>query len=47
MLGIRREAKGENYDRVVLPAVEDRCKNVGTIATPYITITLKAGFIFR
>ena len=31
---------------VVVPAVEDRYKNFGTIAIPFITITLKADLLF-
>ena len=37
----------KNVDRVVVPAVEDICKNFGTIATPSVTITLKANFLIR
>ena len=31
----------------LVPAVEDRCKNIVTIATPSITITIKAKFLFK
>ena len=46
MVGMSKEAYGEICDRVVAPAVEDRCKNVGTISTPYINITIKDDFLF-
>ena len=46
MVGIIKDSFGENGDRIVVPAVEEICKNFGTIAIPSITITLKANFIF-
>ena len=46
MLGMIKEAYKESGDRVVAPALEEICKNFGTIATPSIIITLKADFLF-
>ena len=47
MVGMIKEGYKENGDRVITPAVEDRCKKIGTIATPSTTIILKAVLIFR
>ena len=41
-----KEAWVENGDRIIVPAVEDRCKSFGAIAIPSINITLKADFLF-
>ena len=38
---------GKNADSIVVTTVEDICKNFVTIATSYITITLKADHLFR
>ena len=32
---------------LVVPAVEDICKSLGTITIPSINITFKADFLFR
>ena len=45
MVGMSKEAWGENGNRVVVTYVEEICKNSGTIATPYTTITLKADLL--
>ena len=37
----------ESCDGVLAPAVEYRCKKIGTIYIPSITITLKSDFLFR
>ena len=47
MLGMSKEAYGENGDMLVVPAVEERCKSFGTISIPSISIILKADYLFR
>ena len=47
MLGMSKEAWRESGKRFVAPGVEERYKNFGTIAIPFITITLKDNFMFR
>ena len=38
---------GINGDRILVPAVEERFKNLGTIVIPSIIITLKSDFKFK
>ena len=46
MVGMSKEAEGENGDRILVPAVEEICKIFGTISIPSITLTPKAYFMF-
>ena len=41
-----QESIGKICDRFVAPSVEGRCKNVGIISIPSITINIKADFLF-
>ena len=41
------EAYGESGNRVVAPAVKQRCKTFGTISIPSISSTITVGFLFR
>ena len=44
MVGMIKEAYGTSGDRAISASAEYRYKKIGTIAIPFITITLKADF---
>ena len=44
---MHKEEQGESGDSIVAQAVEERCKNFGTIYIPFITINIEADLLFR
>ena len=47
MVGMSKEVLLESYDRVMVPSLEERYKQCGTIAISSVPITLKADFLCR
>ena len=46
MVGSHKESYGESDDRVVAPAIEDRCKHFCTVGIPFTVVSLKIDVMF-